>query len=152
MDGGGRLAGFTPYLEGMTQFGYGVWRAPWIGLTLLVSTVLMLVPRTAVLGCVLVTGYLGGAVASQVRVQHDPWLLFPVMLGALAWLALSCGSRGSARCCPCADSLPRPFDLPGSLFSACPPERRGCDEGSCSGFASPCLVRRSLFGVLQSAS
>ena len=48
----------------------------------------MLIPRTAVLGCILVTGYLGGATATQVRVQ-DPWFLFPVVLGVLSWLGLS---------------------------------------------------------------
>jgi hypothetical protein len=47
----------------------------------------MLVPRTAVRGTVLVTGYLGGAVATQVRVE-DPWFLFPVVLGGLVWLGL----------------------------------------------------------------
>jgi hypothetical protein len=43
--------------------------------------------RTAVLGCILVTGYLGGATATQVRAQ-DPWFLFPVVLGVLSWLGL----------------------------------------------------------------
>jgi hypothetical protein len=36
---------------------------------------------------ILVTGYLGGATATQVRAL-DPWFLFPVVLGALAWLGL----------------------------------------------------------------
>jgi DoxX-like family len=87
VDGGARLAGFAPYVEGMTRFGYAASLAPWIGLVLLASTVLMLWPRTSVLGCILVTGYLGGATATQVRAQ-DPWFLFPVVLGAMAWLGL----------------------------------------------------------------
>jgi hypothetical protein len=87
VDGGARLAGFAPYVEGMTQFGYAASLAPWIGLVLLVCTIAMLLPQTAVLGCVLVTGYLGGAVATQVRVR-DAWFLFPVALGVLAWLGL----------------------------------------------------------------
>jgi hypothetical protein len=87
VDGAARLAGFAPYVEGMTRFGYTSSLAPWIGLVLLVSTILMLVPRTAVFGCILVTGYLGGATATQVRVQ-DPWFLFPVVLGAMSWLGL----------------------------------------------------------------
>ena len=87
VDGGARLAGFRPYVEGMTQFGYSASLAPWIGLVLLVSTIVALIPRTAVLGCILVTGYLGGAVATQVRV-HDQWFLFPVVLGGLLWLGL----------------------------------------------------------------
>ncbi len=87
VDGGGRLAGFAPYVEGMTTFGYSASLAPWIGLALLLPTIALLIPRTAVLGCILVTGYLGGAVATQVRV-HNAWFLFPVVLGALLWLGL----------------------------------------------------------------
>jgi hypothetical protein len=87
VDGGGRVAGFAPYLDGMTQFGYPVSLATPVGLSLLVSTILMLIPRTAVLGSVLVTGYLGGATASQVRLGN-PWFLFPIALGVLAWLGL----------------------------------------------------------------
>ena len=76
----------TPY-EGMTTFGYPASLAGPIGGALLVSTILMLLPRTAVLGCILVTGYLGGATATQVRVE-DAWFLFPVALGVLSWLGL----------------------------------------------------------------
>jgi hypothetical protein len=47
--------------------------------------------RTAVLGATLLTGYLGGAVATQVRVG-DPWFLFPAVMGALAWVGPWCQS------------------------------------------------------------
>ena len=87
VDGAARLAGFAPYVEGTTRFGYAAWLAPWIGVTLAVSSILMVIPRTAVLGLILVTGYLGGATATQVRAL-DPWFLFPIALGALAWLGL----------------------------------------------------------------
>jgi hypothetical protein len=87
VDGGARVAGFAPYVEGMTKFGYDASLAPWIGMALLVSTAAMLIPRTAALGCILVTGYLGGATSTQVRV-HDAWFLFPVVLGVMAWLGL----------------------------------------------------------------
>jgi hypothetical protein len=87
VDGGARLAGFAPYVEGMTTFGYAASLAPWIGLVLLACTITMLIPRTAALGCILVTGYLGGATATQVRV-HDAWFLFPVVLGVMSWLGL----------------------------------------------------------------
>jgi hypothetical protein len=87
VDGGARVAGFAPYVEGLTKFGYDVALAPWIGVTLLISTVLYIVPRTTVLGAVLLTGYLGGATATQVRVC-DPWCLFPVAMGVLAWAGL----------------------------------------------------------------
>ena len=69
VDGGTRVAGFAPYIEGMTKFGYSASLATPVGLVLLASTILMLIPRTAVLGCILVTGYLGGATATQVRVS-----------------------------------------------------------------------------------
>jgi DoxX-like protein len=84
VDGGGRLAGFAPYVEGMTRFGYPADLAPWVGLTLMICAVLYVLPRTVILGAILVTGYLGGATATQVRVG-DPWWLFPVALGVMAW-------------------------------------------------------------------
>jgi hypothetical protein len=60
-----------------------------IGIVLVVSTVLYLVPRTSVLGAILVTGYLGGAVATHVRVGEGLFpVLFPVVFGALLWLGL----------------------------------------------------------------
>lgn len=92
VDGGARLAGFAPYVAGMTRFGYSAALAPWVGLSLLISTILYAVPRTAMLGAILVTGYLGGATATQVRVG-DPWFLFPVVLGVLAWGGLWCRER-----------------------------------------------------------
>jgi hypothetical protein len=57
-----------------------------LGLVLLASTLLYLASRTAILGAVLLTGYLGGAVATQVRVVAG-WfnIVFPVLLGALLW-------------------------------------------------------------------
>ena len=91
VDGGARLAGFALYVEGLTKFGYSAALAPWIGLSLVVSTVLYGVRRTSVLGAILVTGYLGGATATQVRVG-DPWFLFPVAMAALAWGGLWCRS------------------------------------------------------------
>jgi len=87
VDGGARVVGFAPYVEGLTTFGYPASLATAIGLSLLAPTILMLIPRTAVLGCILVTGYLGGATATQVRVLN-PWFLFPVMMGMIAWLGL----------------------------------------------------------------
>jgi len=87
IDGGARVAGFKPYVDGLTQFGYPTSLAMPIGLSLMISTLLMLVPRTAILGSIPVTEYLGGATATQVRVQ-DAWFQFPGVLGAMAWLGL----------------------------------------------------------------
>ena len=61
-----------------------------IGALLFICTVVYLIPRTSVLGAVLLTGYLGGAVASQVRVGNPLFsqALFPIYFGALIWVGL----------------------------------------------------------------
>ncbi len=61
-----------------------------LGILLLLSTALYAIPRTSVLGAILLTGYLGGAVATHLRVG-DPLfshILFPTYLGILLWLGL----------------------------------------------------------------
>jgi hypothetical protein len=61
-----------------------------LGIILLTCTVLYAIPRTSVLGAILLTGYLGGAVATHLRVG-DPLFshtLFPTYLGLLLWLGL----------------------------------------------------------------
>ena len=57
-----------------------------LGLVLLACTTLSLMRRTAVLGAILLTGYVGGAVATHVRAGQGPFeVLFPVVFGALLW-------------------------------------------------------------------
>ncbi len=73
-----------PVVEATTRLGYPEGSVFGIGATLLVCTAFYAVPRTALLGAILLTGYLGGAVATQVRVE-DPWFLFPAFIGVLAW-------------------------------------------------------------------
>jgi len=72
----------------------GFWRA--IGLLLLAMTALYAWPRTAVLGAVLLTGYLGGAVATHVRVGSPLFshILFGVYLGIALWGGLWLRDRG----------------------------------------------------------
>ena len=77
----------APAVEAATRLGYPVSVLVPIGIALLVSTVLYAIPRTAMLGAILLTGYLGGATATQVRVG-DPWLLLPVVFGVLLWAGL----------------------------------------------------------------
>ena len=55
-----------------------------IGIVLLACIAVYLIPRTSVLGAILLTGYLGGATATQVRLEN-PWFLFPVGVGVLIW-------------------------------------------------------------------
>jgi DoxX-like protein len=57
-----------------------------IGFVLLISTILYLIPRTSILGAILLTGYLGGATATHMRVG-DPYF-FPVIFGVLVWVGL----------------------------------------------------------------
>jgi hypothetical protein len=60
-----------------------------LGLVLLACTTLSLIPRTAVLGAILLTGYVGGAVVTHVRVGQGPFaIVFPVVLGVLLWAGL----------------------------------------------------------------
>jgi hypothetical protein len=77
-------------VEATTQLGYPANTLPAIGILQVVCLALYLVPRTAVVGAVLWTGYLGGAVATHVRVA-SPLLthtLFPVYVAALLWAGL----------------------------------------------------------------
>src|SRR5581483_4178716 len=70
----------APAVQGTTQLGYPANSVFWIGLIELVSLALYLVPRTSVLGALLLTGYLGGAIATHVRIS-SPLLshtLFPI--------------------------------------------------------------------------
>jgi hypothetical protein len=67
-------------------FGYQDHHAFWIGLTELACVVLYAIPRTCVLGAILLTGYLGGAVATHVRVD-DPFFA-PIIIGVVVWAAL----------------------------------------------------------------
>jgi hypothetical protein len=73
-------------VEATVKLGYAESTIVPLGVVLLASTVLYLVPRTAVLGAILLTGYLGGAVATHVRAGDGPFeILFPVVFGALLW-------------------------------------------------------------------
>jgi hypothetical protein len=60
-----------------------------LGIILTVSTLLYANPLTSVLGAIIITGYLGGAVACQLRIGASPFAIgFPVMFAALMWLGL----------------------------------------------------------------
>jgi hypothetical protein len=57
-----------------------------LGVVLLACTILYLIPQTAVLGAILLTGYLGGAVATHVHHGDGPFeIVFPVLFGVLLW-------------------------------------------------------------------
>jgi hypothetical protein len=82
-----KLMKIRPVLEAFTELGYPDSLARGIGALLLVSLVLYVIPRTSVLGAIVLTGFLGGAVASHLRIG-DPLVshvLFPTYVGALLW-------------------------------------------------------------------
>lgn len=70
-------------------FGYAVEMVAVLGIIELACFLLYLLPATSVIGAILMTGYLGGAVATQVRAGAEPFsLIFPFFIGALMWGAL----------------------------------------------------------------
>ncbi len=86
-DSVGKLLKVAPVVEGSLQLGYPESVIRTLGVILLVCTILYALPRTSILGAILLTGYLGGAVATHVRVESPLFshILFPIYLGALIW-------------------------------------------------------------------
>ena len=74
-------------VEGTTQLGYPAHVVVGIGVVQLVCLIVYLIPRTSIFGAVLLTGYLGGAIATHVRVSHPLFshTLFPIYVAALIW-------------------------------------------------------------------
>src|SRR5262245_19049662 len=84
------LLNIVPVVEAFERLGYPTSIGRAIGILESICLVLYLVPRTAILGAILLTGFLGGAIATHVRVG-DPLfshVLFPVFVGVLLWLGL----------------------------------------------------------------
>lgn len=86
MDGVMKLFKPAVVVETTVKLGYPESAILGMGIVLLACTVLYVIPRTAILGAILLTGYLGGAVATHVRVGEGPFpILFPVFFGLLIW-------------------------------------------------------------------
>jgi hypothetical protein len=77
----------APAVEGTKELGYPAHSVFTIGLIQLACVLLYAVPRTAALGAILLTGYLGGAIATHVRVENPLFshILFPIYIAALVW-------------------------------------------------------------------
>lgn len=73
----------TPVVEGFVRLGYPESLALVIGILELACAFVYLIPRTSVLGAILLTSFLGGATATNVRIG-EPFLI-PVVLGVLVW-------------------------------------------------------------------
>ena len=89
-DAGGKFAKPKPVVDAFVRTGWPIHLASTVGAILLVCTALYLVPATSVLGAILLSAYLGGAVATNLRLEN-PLLthtLFPVYFGVLSWVGL----------------------------------------------------------------
>jgi hypothetical protein len=82
-----KLLKLPAVVEGFARYGYPEHLIPVIGLLELACTVVYAIPRTSILGAILLTGYLGGATATNVRVG-DPSFIMTTILGVLAWVGL----------------------------------------------------------------
>ena len=79
-----KILRLAPAMEANARLGYPASVILPIGITELICVILFIIPRTSILGTILLTGYLGGATATQVRLE-DPWFFFPVVIGGLVW-------------------------------------------------------------------
>ena len=82
-----KLLQLAPAVQGTTELGYPAGTVVVIGAIELVCLVLYLIPPTSVLGALLLTGYLGGAIATHVRVGSPlpTHTLFPIYVALIAW-------------------------------------------------------------------
>lgn len=81
--GGAKLSGMPGLAEGFTHLGLPVGLAVPLGVVELTCTLIYLFPRTAVLGAILLTGYLGGAMEAHLRIG-EPWVQ-QCLLGVVLW-------------------------------------------------------------------
>jgi hypothetical protein len=85
-----KLLRVQPVLDGTAQLGYPTEVVFGLGLTLLLCVIAYIVPATSAIGALLLTGYLGGAVATHVRVGAPLFshVLFPTYVAAVLWAGL----------------------------------------------------------------
>ena len=81
-----KVMAFAPVVEATTKLGYAASDVRPIGALLLFATALFAIPRTAVLGALLLTAYLGGATATMVHAGEPAY--FPVITGVVLWAGL----------------------------------------------------------------
>jgi DoxX-like protein len=88
-DGVTKVMKVAPVLQASAQLGFPVSLIVAIGAVLLICTVIYAIPGTSILGAILLTGYLGGAVAVQARIGNPLFeTLFPVIFGVLVWAGI----------------------------------------------------------------
>jgi hypothetical protein len=83
-DGVTKVMNVAPVVDAFIQLGYPTDLATGIGILELVCVAVYVMPRTSIVGAILLTGYLGGAVSTHVRAGSDLFpVVFPIMIGAL---------------------------------------------------------------------
>lgn len=90
------LADSPDMTERLAEMGFNADVMKKIGIVEVLVAVLFVIPRTGFLGAILVTGYLGGAIATHVRVQ-DIKFIMPIVMGVLVWVALGLRQPGVFR-------------------------------------------------------
>jgi hypothetical protein len=90
-DGVAKLLQVQPVIDGTLQLGYPRGIIVPLGVILLTSVLTYVFPRTSVLGALLLTGYLGGAVATHARLEHPLFshTLFPIYVAVFIWGGLA---------------------------------------------------------------
>ena len=79
-----KLIKAAPVVQGMPRYGYPESQIVIIGVLELLSCIIYLIPSTGVLGAILMTGYLGGATATNFRIG-DPYYIMTFLLGVFVW-------------------------------------------------------------------
>jgi hypothetical protein len=85
-DGAAKVMKFKPYVEGTVKAGFAESLVVPLGVLALFCTIVYMIPRTSILGAILLTAYFGGATATHVHLGQP--FYFPVVFGILTWLAL----------------------------------------------------------------
>ena len=75
-------------VKGFEHLGWPLELSQPLGIVELVCVLLYVIPQTSVLGAILLTGYLGGATATHVRIGEHAQIVGPVLAGVLVWLGL----------------------------------------------------------------
>jgi hypothetical protein len=90
LDALGKFAKAAQVVEAFARTGWPIELGAQLGTILLTCTVIYLIPQTSVLGAILLTGYLGGAVATNLRLGNPLFshTLFPAYFGVLIWVGL----------------------------------------------------------------
>jgi hypothetical protein len=86
-DGFGKIVAEEHVLKAMAELGWPPGQTVGLGILILACTAVYAIPRTSILGAILLTGFFGGATAAKVRIE-DASLFFSVVMGILAWVGL----------------------------------------------------------------